>query len=1258
MSEEQVKKAAEEEKSAAPEALSSAPAAGKEAAEEAKKAEQWEKKDKKKEPEYPPPPEVVEGFVHLHVHTEYSLLDGAARLTAGKKHPLLDAVWNKGMRAMAITDHGNMFAAYTFQKEAEKHGIKPIIGCEFYTCEDMFVHDKQRNHLILLAKNNTGYYNLVKLNSLAYTQGFHYKPRIDLKLLKEHSSGLICLSACLAGRIPQLLLADDYEGAKAYALRLKSMFDEGDFYIEMQDHGMEEQKRINPLLFKLAAEIGVKVVATNDAHYIDQSDAEMHDILLCIQTGKTLDDPTRMRFSTDQLYLKSPQEMEELFAWAPEALTSTTEIANKCNVRITRQDLMPPFKPEDGSAPADYLRRLAYEGLEKRYGVITDEIRERAEYELGIIIKTGFAEYYLIVWDFIHYAKSQGIPVGAGRGSGVSSIIAYAIGITNVDPLKFNLLFERFLNPERVSAPDFDVDFCYERRGEVIDYVIRKYGSEKVCQILALGTMKAKGAIKDVARVYGVPLALVNRTTKAIDNAPDVTLEKVLYAEKNVGKNGEEVKSHYSPEVVEIYNTSDEMHRVIDMALRIEGMPRQCSKHAAGVVICKEVISDYVPLQKNGDDITTQYQKDEVEELGMLKMDFLGLKTLTDLRKAHQYVLEDHGVDVDFAKLGYEDPKVYELISTGETDAVFQLEGEGMKKFMRQLHPENMEDIIAGISLYRPGPMDKIPEYVHNKHNLQSIKYAHPLLKPILSNSYGIMVYQEQVMQIVQSLAGFSLGRADLLRRAMGKKKAEIMDAEKEVFLHGCPAVETTYRKDGSVDKKGSPAVDGCVKRGVPEDVANSVFADMQKFASYAFNKSHAAAYAVLAYETAFYKCYYNIEFIAAVINNRITVADEVEKYLTYLRKNGYEILPPDVNKSYPEFKVENGALRFGLCGIKGVGLAAMQALVNERLENGEYKSFNEIFKRLPAGTLNKKLVESLIKAGAFDCFGYNRSALWGVYDSVMNKWQQIKKNEGSNQMSLFEMYDDGSDVVDVIPKTKEYGRMQKLLYEKEVLGIYMSGHPLEDYAERYKELDFNLSMIQPLLRSGEQEEEEEDGEALDDDIKELVRTFDKQRVVIGGILQGVSTKVTKSNELMAVGRLEDLYGTIEVVAFPKSYAANRDLFQNDKIVLVEGVLNAGAGSTSVNVRRLSLWDSGAADEAAADDPQAKDLCILVTDKSLLAQTNSALADHHPGNSRVFLQMDGKLYRSQFDVNITEGLLFELRNMFGDKSVLVRPRKK
>lgn len=1201
----------------------------------------------------------VEGFVHLHVHSEYSLLDGAARLVQGKHSPLLESVKAKGMQAMALTDHGNMFAAYTFYKKAKDLGIKPIIGCEFYTCDNMHdTTDRHRNHLILLAKNNIGYHNLVKMNSLAFTEGFHYKPRIDLDLLSRHSEGVICMSACLSGRVSELMVQGDYEGAKEYALKLKSMFADGDFYIEMQDHGMREQKTINPDLVRLAKEIGVKIVATNDAHYVDKSDAEMHDVLLCIQTGKTFDDPTRLKFSTDEVYLKSPKEMEALFSWAPEALTTTTEIANKCNVEIKREDLMPPYRPPDGSAPADYLRKISYEGLERRYHGLTQELIDRAEYELGIIIKTGFAEYFLIVWDFIRYAKDKGIPVGAGRGSGVSSIIAYSIGITNVDPLKYNLLFERFLNPERVSAPDFDIDFCYERRGEVIDYVIEKYGSDKVCQILALGTMKAKGAIKDVARIYGIPLALVNRCTKAIANAPGVTLEKVLFEDKNEKKEGEDAKSFYSPEVVEIYESNPEMHKVIDMALKIEGMPRNCSKHAAGVVICKEVISDYVPLQKNGADITTQFQKDEVEQLGMLKMDFLGLKTLTDIRKAKQYVMEDYGVDIDFEKLGYDDPNVYELISTGETDAVFQLEGGGMKDFMRKLKPENLEDIIAGISLYRPGPMKKIPEYCASKHNPANIKYLHPLLEPILNMTYGVMVYQEQVMQIVQSLAGFTLGRADILRRAMGKKKLDIMNAEKEVFIHGTPAKEAEYYADGTLKHKAEPAVEGCVSRGVPAEVADVIFRDMQDFAKYAFNKSHAAAYAVLAYETAYLKRYYNIEFIAAVINNRITNAPEVEKYLTYLRQNGYEIYPPDINKSFVEFKVEGKGLRFGLNGIKNVGAAAMQTLVDERNNNGPFATFNEIFKRLPAGTLNKRLVESLIKAGAFDCFGITRAALAASYESIMLKWQQIKKNGESNQMSFFDFFDDNSDIQDDMPKLKEYTRMQILLQEKEVLGIYMSGHPLEDYAEQYKQMDFNLGMIKDLL--GARSDDDSDEEVQDDAIAQLINKFDKSSVVLGGLLHGVEKKVTKSNELMAYARLEDMYGDIEVVVFPKAFANCRDIFVSDKIVVAEGVLNIGDNGASITVRGLREWtlDGQESEQKAETQVAADDLFIKVPDRQTYeCKVIQALADR-PGESRVFMQLDGKLYDTGYRVNIKPGLIYELNYALGEKCVLRKPRKK
>ncbi|MDE6188682.1 MAG: DNA polymerase III subunit alpha, partial [Clostridia bacterium] len=660
-------------------------------------------------------------FVHLHVHSEYSLLDGLARITKGKKSPLLDACVELGMPGCALTDHGNMFGAYTFYKAANARNLKPIIGCEFYTCEDMSKTDSaERNHLVLLAKNDVGYRNLVKLDSLAYIDGYYYKPRIDLKLLEQHSEGVICLSACLSGRVPRLLLSGDYEGAKAYALRLKNMFADGDFYIELQDHGLDEQKAIRADLVRLAKEIGVKMVATNDVHYVNREDYVAQDILVRINTGKTINDSTGMEMGNDQFYLKSYEEMMDIFSWCPEAVTNTVEVMEKCNIKIVKEDLYPPYTPEDGSKPEEFLRKLAYEGLEKRYPEITDEIRERAEYELSIIIRTGFAEYYLIVWDFINYARSQNIPVGPGRGSGVGSIIAYAVGITNLDPLKYKLFFERFLNPERVSAPDFDIDFCMDRRGEVIDYVIRKYGKEKVCQILALGTMKAKGAIKDVSRVYNVPLDIVNATTKLIPNAPKVTLDKVLGRDPSTKEDDLKLRN---PEVIEIYETNPEMRKVIDMALKIEGLPRNCSKHAAGVVICKEVISDHVPLQRNGPDITTQFQKEEVEELGMLKMDFLGLTTLTDIDKALKYVKQNHGVDIDFDKLGYDDPQVYQLIGTGETEAVFQLESAGMKNFLKSFQPRNLEEVIAGISLYRPGPMSCIPNYLSARANPELIQY-------------------------------------------------------------------------------------------------------------------------------------------------------------------------------------------------------------------------------------------------------------------------------------------------------------------------------------------------------------------------------------------------------------------------------------------------------------------------------------------------------------------------------------------------------
>ena len=1238
-----------DEEEAAEEAAE-APAGEENAAQEVKeKAE-----EKKEEPATPP----KKPFVHLHVHTEFSLLDGAARLVSSDHHsfPLIRKAIEKGMPGLAITDHGNMFGVFTFYKAAKKAGIKPIIGCEFYTCDNMYEQSGRMgnfNHLLLIAKNDEGYRNLVQMDSKAYVDGFYYKPRIDIDLLRQHSKGVICLSACLSGKIPELLLANDYEGAKAYAVMLRDMFEPGDFYIEIQDHGLEEQRRINPLLVKLAREIGVKVVATNDVHYTEKSDAEMHDVLLCIQTGKTIDDPQRMRFDSDEFYLKTYDEMMQVFSWCPEAVTNTLEIMDKCNVHIEKQDLQPPYKPDDGSTPEEYLRRKAFEGLKWRYGEITPEIRERAEHELNVIITKGFAEYYLIVWDFINYAKTHGIPVGAGRGSGVGSIVAYAIQITNVDPLRYNLLFERFLNPERESPPDFDVDFCFERRGEVIDYVIRKYGKDKVCQILALGTMKAKGAIKDVARVYNVPLPDVNKLTKMIANNPKVTLAKVFRRSEK-----EEDAKLYSPEAVEMYESNPQIREVVDMAFKIEGMPRNCSKHAAGVVICKEVISDYVPLQRNGEDITTQFQKEEVEEMGMLKMDFLGLKTLTDLAKARQYVYEDHGVDVDFEKLGYDDPNVYKQISSGDTDAVFQLESAGMKKFMKELQPNSLEDVIAGISLYRPGPMDSIPKYIESKNHPEKITYKHPLLEPILNMTYGCLVYQEQVMQIVQALAGYSLGAADILRRAMGKKKTDVMTAQRNIFLHGAPAEEAVYTSTGMVEKQAKPAIPGALALGIDEDVANDIFNEMESFAKYAFNKSHAAAYAVLAYETAFYKRYYNIELLAAVINNRITSADEVQKYLTFLKEGGTEILPPDINKSGVFFKVEGDKLRYGLNGIKNVGEEAMRRLVEERERGGDYKSISDMLDRLETGTLNKRIMESLIKAGAFDCFGHTRAALMASYERLLQVSASDKKKREGGQMSLFDLFEDS--VEDDIPPMPEYQPRQKLAYEKEALNIYMSGHPLDGYIEKYKQEKFTLAPLRDYLKSIAQagdDETADDADAASGEADAAVREYSDKQVTLCGMLGGISKKMTKTGKMMAYATLEDLYASIELVFFPNTYDKVKDRLAEDSIVRVFGKLQLEDGRANLLVSDLGPWGEEEEEPQEEEEKEsAPSECLFINIVS--EECERAVEDllrFNRGRHDVYMQKNRTLYKSAYRADLDGSLVSQIKATVGAGNVIVKP---
>ncbi len=1227
----------------------------------------------------------IKPFVHLHVHSEFSLLDGAIRLVTPnhKAFPLLGIVADKGMPGVAITDHGNMFGAFylyngckkytTGEKGFPKRKIKGLVGSEFYIVDDMHSHafEQQRYHIILIAKNNTGYKNLVQLSSLSYLEGFYVKPRIDLDLLRKHSEGVVCLSACIAGKIPQLLLRNDYEAAKEHAIELRDMFAPGDFYIELQDHGLKEEHEVLGKLVKIAKEIGVKVVATNDAHYTEREDAKMHDLLLCIQTNKSVDDPTRLKFKGDQYYLKTFEEMMETFSWCPEAVTNTVEVFEKCNVTIDKQDLQPPYKPADGSTSPEYLRKLAYKGLEERYGTITDEIRQRAEHELSVIIGKGFADYYLVVWDFINYARTHGIPVGPGRGSGVSSIVAYAIHITNVDPLRYNLLFERFLNPERESPPDFDVDFCYERRGEVIEYVTEKYGHDKVCQILALGTMKAKAAIRRVAKAYNIPFGDVSKINKVIPNNPKSTLRTIFFK-----SDSEEERKLYSPEAAEIYNTDPRMREVIDMAFKVEGVPINCSKHAAGVVICKETISDYVPLQVNKGDVTTQFQKQEVEDMGMLKMDFLGLKTLTDESKAHQYVLEDYGVDVDFSKLGYDDPEVYKQISSGDTDAVFQLESEGMKKFMKELQPTCLEDVIAGISLYRPGPMDSIPAYIKSKKNPENIVYKSEVLKPILEMTYGCLVYQEQVMQISQLIAGYSLGAADELRRAMGKKDPEGMKKQRDIFMNGAPGKPAEIGSNGIVIHKEKPSIPGAIKLNiVPPEVASAVFDEMANFAKYAFNKSHAAAYAVLAYETAYYKRYYNLELITAVINNRITDAEEVKKYLLQLRDRDVEILPPDINESMVAFKVVGKKLRYGLSGIKNVGADAMRLLVEERERGGKYKSVMDLLTRLGKGVIDKRIMESLIKAGALDCFGHHRSSLMASYEQLMDIANKDAKSREMGQISLFDILADngGGDMApeDDIVEMPEYNQRVKLALEKEVLNIYISGHPLDDYKDKLRKEPFTLAPLADYIakfRKNAAADADSDESAEDSDDAEMLsveKAFNNRKVSLCGIMQNVTKKKTKKETMMAYADLEDLYSSIQLLFYTRSYDRLRDMLVEDSIVRVSGRLAFDdRDGVKLIVEDLETWDGGdddAEEEQLDPDQPQKVLCLKVESMQEWERLEGEIGrffDNNRGRSSVCLQAGRELWKlGDKGVDLSGNLVNQLKAVLGPANVKVIEKK-
>ena len=1047
-------------------------------------------------------------FTHLHLHTEYSLLDGACRIPK-----LVERIKALGMTSCAITDHGVMYGCIDFYSAMKDAGIKPIIGCEVYVCRDRLdksAANREYSHLILLCENNTGYQNLMKLVSEGFLTGYYYRPRIDYNLIRQHSEGLICLSACLSGDLPKLLLQGRYDDAEAYVREMQDIFGEKNFYVEIMDHGIREEKIVMPRLISLAREMNVPLVATNDCHYLEEKDADAQEVLLCIQTGKTLDDANRMRMDTRQLYVKSEDEMRTLFAACPDAVDRTQEIADRCNVEfefgVTR---LPHYPVPEGETALSMLTHLTHEGLRERYpdAKETDEPWQRLNYELNVISSMGYVDYFLIVWDFIRYAKSQGIMVGPGRGSGAGSIVAYSLGITMLDPLKYQLLFERFLNPERVTMPDIDVDFCYERRQEVIDYVARKYGADHVSQIITFGTLQAKGCIRDVGRVLGMSYQDTDAVAKAIPFDLGMTLEKALTL---------------SPLLKTMYDEQPEVHRLIDTAMTLEGMPRHASTHAAGVLITGKPVMEYVPLQRNDEVITTQYPMGTIERLGLLKMDFLGLRTLTVIRDTLD-MLREQGIDMKPEDIPRDDPAVYEMISAGDTDGVFQLEGGGMRTFLTNMKPTCFEDIIAAISLYRPGPMESIPRYIQGKQNPSSIHYETEKLRPILDVTYGCMVYQEQVMQIVRDLAGYSYGRSDLVRRAMAKKKHKVMAQEREYFIHG------KLNDDGTID------VPGCVRNGVPEEVASHLYDEMTAFASYAFNKSHSAGYAILVMQTAWLKAHYPHEYMAAVLTSYTGKTDKIVHYVSACRHDGIPVLSPDVNESGTEFTATKEGVRFGLAGIRGVGTGVAQAIIAEREAGGPFKTLHDFVERVDSSQANRRVIESLIKAGAFDSTGYPRRQMMHFVDknnpeNIIDAAVKRQKDRASGQTSFFDMFGDvegsGFEVSVPDPDGQEWDRHLKLSQEKEVLGIYVSDHPLRPFEYALsKARDFSFSQIDTGY-----EVQNPTGGTINQEIPE------GKALWWAGMVSSVSKRVTKNGDPMGIVQLEDMEGEATVVVFPKTY--------------------------------------------------------------------------------------------------------------------------
>lgn len=1052
-------------------------------------------------------------FTHLHVHTEYSLLDGASRIPK-----VVARAKELGMDSLAITDHGVMFGVIDFYKECRKQGIRPVIGCEVYTAartrfDKDSDRDKYHGHLILLAENNDGYRNLIKIVSRGFTEGYYYKPRVDKDLLRAYSDGIIALSGCLAGKVQNCLLNRDYEGAKREAMELDDIFGHGNFFLEIQDQGLDEEALINPELVRLSKELDIPLAATNDVHYVNRSDAEAHDVLLAIQTATTVDDENRMRFPNDQFYLKSEDEMRRIFSFCPEAVDNTQKIAERCNVEFTFGEYhLPEFIPPEGYTNREYLRELCRKGLSERYDPVTPELTERLEYEMGVIESMGYVEYFLIVWDFINYAKENGIMVGPGRGSAAGSLVAYSLRITDIDPIKYSLIFERFLNPERVSMPDIDIDFCIERRGEVIEYVKRKYGKENVSQIITFGTMKAKAAIRDVGRALNLTYAEADRIAKAVPFDLKMTLDRALET---------------SPELKKMYDEDPKVAKVVDMSRAIEGMPRHASTHAAGVVISKLPLDEYVPLYMSDKGVATQFNMTTIEELGLLKMDFLGLRNLTVIRDALELIRKNHGVEIDFAKMGYDDRAVYDMIASGNTEGVFQLESAGMTQFMKNLKPTCFEDIVAGIALYRPGPMDSIPKYIENKKNPKHISYVTPELAPILDVTYGCLIYQEQVMQIVRELAGYSYGRSDIVRRAMSKKKSDVMMEEKGYFIYG------------KEDENGNVEIPGCVRNGISASAAEAIFADMETFAQYAFNKSHAAAYAVVAYETGYLKKYYPVEFMAALMTSVMGDAGQIAKYIRNCTDMGIEVLPPSVNESDKKFTVKDGKIRFGLLGVKNVGEGAIDAIIKAREEKGMPKDIFSFINGIDTGLVNKKAVESLIKAGALDCFNPNRAAHLAVYEMLMESAQNSARKNIDGQISLFQTSSDAMSTGDVagnLPDVANFDKDDLLAMEKEMTGVYITDHPLNKYADRIRKV--------ATVTSEELSRLQEEGDH---------RIKDGQTVIVAGMITGKKTLVTKSGKLMAFVDMEDMYGAVEVVVFPSVYERCLQDVSEDRVVAIRG---------------------------------------------------------------------------------------------------------